>query len=145
MDERKTFADVERQLISEFKRVLENVGFLDGDTASVELIKSNDSVFFFSQYSNKDVAKYKTIIVYDTAKIGAMKYDDNLPRAFNAHIATYIVTSLPLMSSKISKLRDEFEKSFQGTDFMVSYLEESRDSETKRLIITYDVSRMVSL
>lgn len=118
---------------------------MDGDVSSVAAIKDTDSVVFFNEYSNKDVAKYKNLIIYDAAKVGSMKYDDNLPRSFNAHINLYLITSHPLMSAKVIDIRMKVEKAFAGSDFSLTYLEESRDFETKRLVISYDLSKVVTL
>lgn len=145
MTDRRTFVDVERELLSSLKSVLTSAGFIDGDVSSVSAIKDTDSVVFFNEYSNKDVAKYKNLIIYDAAKVGAMKYDDDLPRAFNAHINLYLITSHPLMSAKVIDIRTKVEQAFAGTGFSLSYLEESRDFETKRLVISYDLSMPVTL
>lgn len=145
MTDRRTFVDVERELLSSLRSVLTSAGFIDGDVSSVSAIKDTDSVVFFNEYSNKDVAKYKNLIIYDAAKVGAMKYDDDLPRAFNAHINLYLITSHPLMSAKVIDIRTKVEQAFAGTGFSLSYLEESRDFETKRLVISYDLSMPVTL
>lgn len=145
MTDRRTFVDVERELLSSLKSVLTSAGFIDGDVSSVSAIKDTESVVFFNEYSNKDVAKYKNLIIYDAAKVGAMKYDDDLPRAFNAHINLYLITSHPLMSAKVIDIRTKVEQAFAGTGFSLSYLEESRDFETKRLVISYDLSMPVTL
>lgn len=145
MTDRRTFVDVERELLSSLRSVLTSAGFIDGDVSSVSAIKDTDSVVFFNEYSNKDVAKYKNLIIYDAAKVGAMKYDDDLPRAFNAHINLYLITSHPLMSAKVIDIRTKVEQAFAGTGFSLSYLEESRDFETKRLVISYDLSTPVTL
>lgn len=145
MNDRRTFVDVERELLNSLRNVLTSAGFVDGDVSSVATIKDTDSVVFFNEYSNKDVAKYKNLIVYDAAKVGSMKYDDNLPRSFNAHINLYLITSHPLMSAKVIDIRTKVEKAFAGSDFSLTYLEESRDFETKRLVISYDLSKVVTL
>lgn len=145
MTDRRTFVDVERELLSSLRSVLTSAGFIDGDVSSVSAIKDTDSVVFFNEYSNKDVAKYKNLIIYDAAKVGAMKYDDDLPRAFNAHINLYLITSHPLMSARVIDIRTKVEQAFAGTGFSLSYLEESRDFETKRLVISYDLSMPVTL
>lgn len=145
MNDRRTFVDVERELLNSLRSVLTSAGFVDGDVSSVAAIKDTDSVVFFNEYSNKDVAKYKNLIVYDAAKVGTMKYDDDLPRSFNAHINLYLITSHPLMSAKVIDIRTKVEKAFIGSDFSLTYLEESRDFETKRLVISYDLSKVVTL
>lgn len=145
MNDRRTFVDVERELLNSLRSVLTSAGFVDGDVSSVATIKDTDSVVFFNEYSNKDVAKYKNLIIYDAAKVGTMKYDDDLPRSFNAHINLYLITSHPLMSAKVIDIRTKVEKAFAGSSFLLTYLEESRDFETKRLVISYDLSKVVTL